>query len=97
MKELWTTFIHDKMLIIASVVAFLSMLIVPPDAMYLSYFNGRTLVSMWLLMMVIAGLRRNHFFRWLARRLLQAGDKAHHVVPSPTVLFFTSTKLPTLT
>lgn len=86
MKELWTTFIHDKMLIIASVVAFLSMLIVPPDAMYLSYFNGRTLVSMWLLMMVIAGLRRNHFFRWLARRLLQVGDKAHHVVLA--LLFF---------
>lgn len=86
MKQLWTTFTHDKMLIIASVIAFLTMLIVPPDRTYLSYFNGRTLVSMWLLMMVIAGLRRNHFFRWLARRLLQIGDKAHHVVLA--LLFF---------
>lgn len=31
MKQLWTAFTHDKMLIIASVIAFLTMLIVPPD------------------------------------------------------------------
>lgn len=60
----------EPVLTVAAGCAVLSMLAVPPDAVYLTYIDWRTLGLLFSLMTVVAGLEALGLFRLLGRRLL---------------------------
>lgn len=59
------------MLIIAAVAAVISCFFVPPDEQYLGYFDLRTLVSLFCMLVVVAALRHIGFFRILAQKIIK--------------------------
>ena len=65
---------REPVLLIASLAAILSCLIVPPDAEYLSYFDLRTLALLYCLMAVVSGLRQAGLFSSLAHTLCQRAN-----------------------
>lgn len=56
---------------VAAVAAVLTMFLVPPDARYLTYFDWKTLVCLFLTLAVVCALRNIKFFTILARRLVK--------------------------
>lgn len=61
---------NEIVLCIAAILAIISMCLVPPDDSYVEYFDYRTLVLLFCLMAVVAGLKRANIFEWLAGKLL---------------------------
>ena len=61
---------QETVLTVAAVLAVLSMFFVPPDAQYAGYIDFRTLSTLFSLMSVMAGLRRQGIFDHLGRALL---------------------------
>ena len=61
---------QETVLTVAAVLAVLSMFFVPPDAQYAGYIDFRTLSTLFSLMSVMAGLRRQGVFDRLGRALL---------------------------
>ena len=61
---------QETVLTVAAVLAVLSMFFVPPDAQYTGYIDFRTLSTLFSLMSVMAGLRRQGVFDRLGRALL---------------------------
>ncbi|MBP3692573.1 MAG: citrate transporter, partial [Clostridia bacterium] len=55
---------------IAAAAAIITCFLVPPDAQYLTYFDFKTLVCLFLTLAVICALRNIKFFTILARRLV---------------------------
>ncbi len=55
---------------VAAIAALVTMCLVPPDAEYISYFDWRTLVCLFLTLAVVCALRNIKFFTILARRLV---------------------------
>lgn len=62
---------EEAVLVVSAVLAALSMLLVPPDAAYVSYFDTRVLILLFCLMSAVAGLRASGLFAVCAQRLLQ--------------------------
>lgn len=61
----------NVVLLVATVVAAISCIFVPPDAAYADYFDWKTLVSLFCMLAVIAALRNIMFFRILARNIIK--------------------------
>lgn len=61
-----TFFKKEPILVISSVAAAVSCLLVPPDAAYLGYIDFRTLALLYALMLVVGGLRNAGVFTCLA-------------------------------
>ena len=61
---------QETVLTVAAALAVLSMFFVPPDAQYAGYIDFRTLSTLFSLMSVMAGLRRQGVFDRLGRALL---------------------------
>ena len=55
---------------IAALAAIITCFIVPPDTKYLSYFDWKTLICLFLTLAVVCALRNIKFFTILARRLV---------------------------
>lgn len=55
---------------IAAAAAIITCFLIPPDAQYLTYFDFKTLVCLFLTLAVICALRNIKFFTILARRLV---------------------------
>lgn len=62
----------EAVLCIAVLLAGMSMILVPPDAEYLSYIDFRTLGILFCLMAIVAGIRDMGLFELLAGKLLGA-------------------------
>ncbi len=62
----------EIVLIIAFVLAVLSVAIVPPDSTYLSYIDYRTLAILFSLMLIISGLRRLGVFAQVGESMLSS-------------------------
>ena len=56
---------------IAAVAAIISCFFVTPDSQYISYFDFKTLVSLFVMLAVIAALRHISFFRILANKIVK--------------------------
>ena len=56
---------------VAAVAALITCFLVPPDAEYLTYFDWKTLVCLFLTLAVVCALRNIKFFTILARRLVR--------------------------
>lgn len=67
-------FLRDTLLGICLVLALLSMLVIPPDAAYLRYFDVRVLCLLFCLMAVVLGLQECGLFAVLSQRLLAGCD-----------------------
>ncbi len=65
-----TFFMRDTLLGICLVLSALSMLAVPPDALYLGYFDTRVLCLLFCLMAVVLGFEQCGVFTALSQRLL---------------------------
>ncbi|MBQ3242739.1 MAG: citrate transporter, partial [Oscillospiraceae bacterium] len=64
----------EAVLTIAAVCALATMLLVPPDAFYISYIDLRVLCLLLSLMAVVAGFGACGMFRWLAFQMLSRGE-----------------------
>ena len=62
---------EEVVLVIAFLLASLSMLIIHPDKEYISYIDFRTLAILFCLMAVMAGVQKLGLFRYIAERLLE--------------------------
>ncbi len=60
----------QTVLCVAAVAALITCFFVPPDAAYLTYFDWKTLVCLFLTLAVICALRNIKFFTIVARRLV---------------------------
>ena len=82
---------REPVLVIAALLAVLSMFFVPPSAEYLEYIDLRVLCLLFCLMAVVAGLRSCGLFEILSQKLL-AGKKSFRTVTLALVLlpFFLS-------
>ena len=91
MKEKFLHFCkQETVLCVALVLAAGSMFFVRPDGEYLSYIDIRTLVILFCLMGVMAGLQKSGIFRWAAQALLSRVGKARHLVWILVLLCFFS-------
>lgn len=62
---------HNTVFCIALVLAIISMILVPPDGEYLSYFDFRTLTCLFCTLAVVCALKNIRFFTILARRIVK--------------------------
>lgn len=91
MKEkLIHMFKQETVLCAALTLAAFSMLLVPPDAEYLSYIDFRTLVILFCLMGTMAGLQKTGVFQWIAQALLARVRKTRQLVWILVLLCFFS-------
>lgn len=62
---------HQTVLVVSGILALLSCFLVPPSKAYLGYIDTRTLVLLFCLMLVVAGLRTARTFRVLTEYFLR--------------------------
>ncbi len=71
MKQKLAHFFKNEMILcIAAVLAVISCFLVPPDSAYAGYMDTRTLILLFCLMLVMAGLQHLGVFRYIGERLL---------------------------
>lgn len=63
--------LSNIVLVIAFILAIITMFFVPPDAKYLGYFDLETLSTLFLMMLIIAGLKNMRVFVFLASELIK--------------------------
>ena len=61
----------NVVLCVAAVAAFITCFFVPPSEEYLSYFDYRTLATLFITLAVVCALRQIRFFAILARKIVQ--------------------------
>lgn len=71
MKFIIKFIIKDKVFLIASIFAIISIFFVVPSVEYLSYINTKVLIIMFTLMLAVAGIYETHFFDYIATKLIQ--------------------------
>ncbi|MCR5137982.1 MAG: anion permease [Oscillospiraceae bacterium] len=82
---------REPVLIIAAIAALLTCFFVPPDRLYLSYFDFRTLSLLYCLMTVVNGLRQAGLFSRLAHSLCERAANLRSIaVLLVSLCFFTS-------
>ena len=91
MKERFIHFFKQETVLCAALaLAMLSMLLVRPDAEYLSYIDFRTLAILFCLMGAMAGLQKTGVFQWIAQALLARVRKTRQLVWILVLLCFFS-------
>lgn len=90
MKKILTFLKKEIVLTAAWVLALCSMLIVPPQAAYLSYIDVKSLGILWSLMVIMAGLKGIGFFDRTGRYLLSRASTGHQLVLILVLLCFVS-------
>lgn len=71
MKRFLNFFIRDKVFLIASIFAIISMFFIVPSQTYFGYINYKVLIIMFTLMLAVAGIYETHFFDYIATKLIQ--------------------------
>lgn len=85
----------EAVLCIAAICAIASMIVVPPDSGYGSYFDTRVLILLFCLMATVAGLKQAGLFDVLARVLLQGNRSFYQVLAALIMLPFFASMLVT--
>ncbi len=78
----------ETVLCIALFLAAASAFVVPPDEGYVSYIDFRTLAILFVLMGIMAGMRRIGIFQWIAQALLGRVKKVWQLVLILVMLCF---------
>ncbi|MCI8442667.1 MAG: citrate transporter [Provencibacterium sp.] len=84
---------QETVLCAALFLAAISMLLVAPDAEYITYLDFRTLAILFCLMGIVAGLQKTGLFRWIAQALLSRVKRARQLVLILVLLCFFSSML----
>ena len=91
MKNIWNFLKSETVLAAAWVLALVTMVLVPPDGGYLDYIDWNTLMLLFSLMAVMAGLQRLGLFRRLGEALLARTATTRQLEAALVFLpFFTS-------
>ncbi len=83
----------NPVLLIAAALALVSVFFVPPDFLYSSYFDWKTLTCLFCTLSVICALRHIHFFTFLAERLISLSGTARRAVLSTVIITFVGSML----
>ena len=83
----------NVVLMIALIAAGLSMLIVPPDAAYATYFDYKTLTCLFTTLAVICALRNIHFFTTIAQKIVRMAGNLRMTVLSLIYITFIGSML----
>ena len=84
---------QNVVLCIAILAAALTAIAVPPDAQYLSYFDGKTLSCLFCTLAVICALKNIHFFRILAHRIVRIAGTTRSALLLLLVITFVGSML----
>lgn len=88
MQKIFDFVKREIVLVVALLLALVSMLIVTPDAEYIDYIDFRTLGILFCLMAVMAGLQDLGVFREIAERLLARVERLWQIVMLLVMLCF---------
>lgn len=72
--------VKNLILVIAFALAVFSVVLIPPDEQYLGYFDLKTLANLFVMMLVIAGLKNMSFFTFLATKFIQTLKSQRKIV-----------------
>ena len=81
-------FKQDVVLSVSLVLAVLSCFAVPPDAQYIGYINYNTIILLFCLMLLVAGLRELNFFNAAGAILLDRVRTQRGIVLTLVALCF---------
>ena len=84
---------QNTVLCIAILAAAVTSLIVPPDAQYLSYLDGKTLCCLFSTLAVVCALKNIHFFQILARRIVRIAGNTRSALVLLIVITFVGSML----
>ncbi len=93
MKNRIKRLLSDPVLVIAWILALLSLFIVHPDAEYAGYIDFRSLGILWGLMIIIQGFRENSIFEKIGDFLLARVNKSWQLAAVLVFLCFVSSML----
>lgn len=69
-SSIWAFCKREVVLSIASVAAIITMFFVPPDGEYLDYFEWKTLIALFCMLAVVAGLKHTNVFELISRKMI---------------------------
>lgn len=97
LQRLFSRLIHflknNTVLAIALAAAGVSMLLVPPDAQYVSYLDYKTLTCLFTTLAVICALRNIHFFTIVAQKIVRLTGNLRMTVLALTYITFVGSML----
>ncbi len=81
----------NAMLLIASALALLTMILIPPDRAYTDYFDWKTLACLFATLAVVCALKSIRFFTYLARKIVTlAGNTRMAIIALMGITFIGS-------
>ncbi|MBQ8859057.1 MAG: citrate transporter [Clostridia bacterium] len=83
----------NAVMLIAAAAAFVTSLIVPPDAAYLDYFDFKTLTCLFCVLAVVCALKNIRFFYILAQRIVRCFKNARMSVLALVYITFIGSML----
>lgn len=86
-------FLKNLVFFIALILAGISCFFTPPDKEYLHYIDYKTIVSLFCMLLVIAGLRNIYFFRILARKIVKVFKNTRSVILTIVLITYFSSML----
>ena len=95
MKNVMQWLKGEPVLVISAVLALASCLVIPPDAAYLGYVDGRVLALLYCLMAVVAGMEQAGTFRRMASALVKRSGSGKGLCLVLVMLCFFSSMLVT--
>ena len=87
-KRIADLFRRDVVLCVSFLLAAVSCAVSPPSAAYLGYIDFDTLITLFCLMLIVAGLGRQNFLRYIAGKLLAGARSARGLVLILVLLCF---------
>lgn len=93
MTKIITFFKKETVLGVAFLLAIFSCFLIKPDAAYLNYLDWHTLIVLFCLMAVMAGLKQQAFFEYIGEALLQKIQTKRSLVLTLVFLCFFSSML----
>jgi Na+/H+ antiporter NhaD/arsenite permease-like protein len=84
---------RNTVLCIAILAAALTSVIVPPDAQYLTYIDGKTICCLFSTLAVICALKNIHFFQILARRIVRSAGNTRSALMLLIIITFVGSML----
>ncbi len=93
LAALWHFIRQNTVLCIAILAAVVTSVLVPPDAQYLSYLDGKTLCCLFCTLAVICALKNIRFFRILAHRIVRFAGNTRSALMLLIIITFVGSML----
>jgi Na+/H+ antiporter NhaD/arsenite permease-like protein len=77
---------NNLMLIISVIAAIISMIFIPPDKEYLAYFDLKTLVCLFSMLLIVRALSEAGFFHALSHRIIEFSSNLRTAILSITAI-----------